>query len=161
MTVPRSATNRVPLRYHGNHWYFQYFRAENPWWRRAGLRSTALSGRGPAGRHRSYSRAHQRAQPRNVHFRRAQRMTASSAFSPLPLECRTTGMSRLPPFPKRSSLATPERTDPFARRLAGRGRTVLPAAWLTQNLAACIGRIRNLCYKLGSPKGHGSMQMRD
>jgi hypothetical protein len=157
MTVPRSATNRILLQYLGSHLYFQYFRTESP----DGDALARARERGRAGRHRSNSCAHQRAQPRNVHFRRAQRMTASSAFSPLPLECRTTGMSRLPPFPKRSSLATPERTDPFARRLAGRGRTVLPAAWLTQNLAACIGKIRNLCYKLGSPKGHGSMQMRD
>jgi hypothetical protein len=33
-------------------------------------------------------------------------MTAICAFSPLPLECRTTGMSPLLPFPKRSSSAT-------------------------------------------------------
>jgi hypothetical protein len=39
-------------------------------------------------------------------------MTAICAFSPLPLECRTTGMSPLLPFPKRSSFATIARITP-------------------------------------------------
>jgi hypothetical protein len=77
--------------------------------------------------------------------------------------CRTTGMSPLPPIPKRSSLAMPSGQTRSRDGYAVRGGNVLAAAWLTQNSAACIGKIRNLCYKLGrrSDTAHGDERLID
>jgi hypothetical protein len=118
MTVPRSATNRVPLQYHGNHLYFSISKPRTPRWRRAGSRSPLCQGRGRAGRHRSYSRAHQRAQPRNEHFRCARRMTASCAKQ---LFCEGVAVWRF------DAAATRRRGGlrsvvPEGRRRGGRGR---------------------------------------